>query len=80
MPASSEEKQELRDIAAKKIPNSLQYADLMISTLHKFLPLTPELTINALQALFNILQAPKKIIKPIFSERVIPDFRVRFKI
>jgi hypothetical protein len=80
MPARPEEKQELRGIAAKKIPNSLKFADSMISTLHKFFPLTPESTIKALQALFDIINVPKGIINPIFSERIAPDFRARFKI
>ena len=80
MPATAEEKQELRDVATKKILNSLKYADLMISTLHQFFPLTPESTINALQALFDVIHAPKGIINPIFSEHIVPDFRVRFKI
>jgi len=76
-PVGQDIKDQLRAAAHHTMPQALEAADSMCQAFEKRKPLAPLSCQEALHEVFAIIGAQKEILRVLFSDIVIPDFRGR---
>lgn len=71
-------KDEIRQIAAQRIPRSLAVADSIVDVLQAHRPLSQYGCLVAFEAVLETIQAPKGIQRPIYINTPCPGFRHQF--
>lgn len=77
-PEKQDIKDEIRDLAAKNIPQSLAVADSIVTSLQSHFPLSPQGCLEAFQSILEIIQAPRNILWPQYIASPCPGFRHQF--
>ena len=76
-PATPERHAHVRKVAAEKMPQSLELAEVITLGLKKYPQPTPQEFLGVLALLLNMIGVPTKNLKPLFLDKTCPNFRSR---